>query len=230
MSLGLTGEGSEADESILGEYFRGKRRLAAEFGQENAAFAILAQDMALYRLAVAEGHSPPEGEVRVEMGSTRERIGGLRVLLALHELARDSDFAGFRNLIESPAVRLLIFVQGEEHLLALFEEAARTDLSGAARGMEIHMVLLESVGEDRYWSEIYVDLARRLVAIETLRLAIDETESNLSSDLYWHDLREKTWGSTAIELTGAAPDSITLTGVRSYMDNLHALERDLLNR
>ena len=228
LSLGLSGQGSEADQSILGDYFRGRQRLASEFGLETAAFANLAQDYTLHQLAVSEGHSPPDGEIMVRMGLARERIGGLRALLELHELARESDLAGFRNLIERPYVQQFISVQGEEHLLALFEQAGETDLSGAADGMEIHAALLESVGDDRYWNEVFVDQARRLVALESLRLAIDDMEPDLSSDIHWQDLREKTWGGTVIELTDAAPDSITLAGVRSYMSGQHALERALL--
>ena len=228
LSLGLSDQETEADESILGEYFQGRHRLASEFGLENAALATLTLDMAFYRIAAAEGHSPPAGEIMVEMGRTRERIGGLQALLELHELSLESDLEGFRNLIESPLVRQLIPVQGEEHLLALFEQAGEMDLSGAAGGMEIHTALLESVGEDRYWNEVYVDHARKLVAIESLRLVIDETESDLPSNLYWQDLRENTWGGTVIVLTDAAPNSITLDGVRSYMNGLHALQRDLL--
>ena len=228
LSLGLSGQGSEADQSILGDYFRGRQLLASEFGLENAAFANLAQDFTLYQLAVSEGHSPLDGEIMVRMGVARERIGGLRALLELHEVARESDLAGFRNLIERPYVRQFISVQGEEHLLALFEQAGETDLSGAADGMEIHAALLESVGEDRYWSEVFADQARRLVSIESLRLAIDNKEPDLSSDIHWQDLREKTWGGTVIELTDAAPKSITLANVRSYMTGQHALERALL--
>ena len=228
LSLGLSGQGSEADESILGDYFRGKQRLASEFGLETAAFANLAQDFTLYQLAVSEGHLPLDGEIMVRMGVARERIGGLRALLELHELARESDLAGFRNLIERPYVEQFISVQGEEHLLALFEQAGETDLSGAADGMEFHAALLESVGDDRYWNEVFVDQARRLVAIESLRLAIDDKEPDLSSDIQWQDLREKTWEGTVIELTDAAPDSITLAGVRSYMSGQHALEHALL--
>ena len=230
LSLGLPDEGAAAGESGVGEYLRGRQRLASEFGLENAAFATLAQDLALYQAAVRGGQSPPDGEVMVVMGANRERIRGLSTFLELHELARESNLEGFRNLLESPRVRQLIPVQGEEHLLALFEEAARIDLSGAARGIEIHTALLESVGEDQYWTEVFFEQARWLVDIESFRLAVDEMESPPGSGLDWQDLREKIWGSTVIELTDAAPKAITLTDVRLYVNGLHALERDLLNQ
>ena len=228
LSLGLSGQGSEADESSLGEYFQGRRLLASEFGLENAAFATLAQDLALYQIAVAKGHSPHVGEVMVEVGRSRERIGGLTALLELHELARDSDLAGFRAKIESPLAKQMIPVQGEEHLLALFDEAGKMDLSGAAKGMEIHTALLESVGEDSYWTEVFAEHARTKVTIESLRMSVEEMQTDLPADLHWQNNREEAWGSIVIELTDAAPKPITLTAVRSYVDGYHALERDLL--
>ena len=124
----------------------------------------------------------------------------------------------------------LIPVQGEEHVLALFEQAANTDLSGAAMGMEIHDALLESVGDEVYWTEVFSEQARWLVAVESLRLAVEEMESPLPLGLQWQDHREKTWRSANIDLTNAAPESVTLSEVRQYMDGLHALERDLLTR
>ena len=228
LNLDFSDQGTEADETGLNGYLRGRQRLISEFGLENAAFAALAQDAVLYQVAVAEAQSPSDGEVTAVMGTNRERIRGLRTLLELHELAQESDLVGFRNLIESPSVRQLIPVQGEEHLLALFEQAGRLDLSGAAMGMEIHAALLESVGEDRYWNEVFPEYARWLIAIESFRLAVAEMESPLPSDLYWQDLREKTWGSTVIVLTDAAPEDVSLTNVRLYMNRLHALERQFL--
>ena len=221
---------SDADESALGEYIRGTQRLTSQFGLESAAFATLAQDVALDQVALTEGQSPPDGEVMVVMGANRERIRGLRTLLELHTLARASDLQAFRNLIETPRVRELIPVQGEEHLLALFIQAANIDLSGAARGMEVHAALVESVGEEPYWIEVFLEQARWLVAIEAFRIAVNEMESPMSSGLSWQDLREKTWGSTVIELTDAAPEAITLLDVRQYMYELDALERDLLTK
>ena len=223
---------SSPDESGLEEYLSGRQRLTSRSGLENAAFATLAQDVALYQVAVARGHSPPDEEAMSVMGTNRERIRDLRTLLELHTLARESNLQGFRGLIESPRVRQLITVQGEEHLLALFEEAAKVDLSGASGGMEIHSALVESVGEDPYWTEVFFEQARWLVAIESFRLAVEEEDldSSLPSGLRWQNLRERTWGSTVIELTDAAPEAVTLTGLRLYMNGLHALERDLLTK
>ena len=228
LGMGLSGQASEEDESGLGEFLSGRRRLVSEFGLENAAFATLAQDLALYQAAATEGSPPPDGEVMAVMGANRERIRGLATLLELHERARESDLEGFRDLLESPSVGQLMPVQGEEHVLALFEQAATIDLSGAVRGMDVHDALLESVGDEVYWTEVFFQQARWLVAVESLRLAVEEMESPVPPGLQWQDLREKTWGSIVIELTDAAPESVTLSGVRQYMDGLHALERDLL--
>ena len=230
LSLGFFGQGAGADESGLGGYLRGRQRLIAELGLENATFATLAQDIALHQEAMREGHFPPDGDVMAVMGANRERIRGLSTLLELHELALESDLDGFRNLIESPEGRQAVPVQSEEHLLALFEEAGKLDLSGAAKGMKIHSALLESVGEDRYWNGAFVEYAGWLGAIESYRLAVDELDSGDPPGLGWQDVREATWGSTAIELTDAAPEGVTLTGVRQYVNGLHALERDLLTR
>ena len=230
LSLGFIHQGSEADESSLGDYVRGKQSLASEFGLDNAAFATLAQDLALYRAAVAEGQSPLAGDVMAVMGTNRERIRNLSTVLELHELAKESNLAAFRDLIESPGARQLIPVQGEEHILALFEEAGKIDLSGAAKGMNVHSALLDTVGEERYWTEVFFELAHWLVAIESLRLAVYENEAPLNSALLWQDLKEKAWGSTVIELTDAAPEGLTLRDVRQFMKGLHALERDLLTK
>ena len=230
LGQGLSGQAFEAEESALGEFLSGRRRLVSEFGLENVAFGTLAQDLALYQVAVIEVPSPPDGEVRAVMGANRERIRGLATLLELHDLALESDLEGFRDLLESPSVSQLIPVQGEEHVLALFEEAARLDLSGASRGMQVHSGMLESVGDDPYWTEVFFELASWLLAIESFRLAAGEMASGESAALRWQDFTEKTWDSTVIELTDAAPESVTLSDVRRYMAGLHALERDLLTK
>ena len=230
LGLGPSDQGSGVDGSGLGEFLLERQRLESEFGLANAAFAALAQDVALYQLAVADGQSAPDGEVMAVMGANRDRISGLGTLLELHELARESDLEGFRDLIVRPEVMQLIPVQGEEHLLALFEQAANIDLSGAARGMEIHEGLLESVGDDLYWTEVFFELARWLVTIESFRVAMDPAESALTPDLQWQDIREKTWGSTVIGLTDAAPEGVSPTEVGLYMNELHALERAFLTR
>ena len=184
--------------------------------------------MALYRVAASEGHLPEDGEVMVQMGQARERIGGLHALFELQQLAQQDDLAGFRELIESPFVRNLIVVQEEEHLLALFEQAKETDLSGSAEGMAIHTLLLESIGDDRYWTGVFFDHTRRLLAIEALRSTFGEMNADQQASQAWQDLSEKTRNDTAIKLTDAAPKTITLTNVRSYMNGLQALERDLM--
>lgn len=229
LGLGFVGEGAD-DDSGLGEFIRGRQRLISRFGLENAAFATMAQDVALNRVAVAEGHSARDAEAMAVMGANRKRVQGLGTLLELHELARESDLDGFRKLLENPSVSQLLRVQGEGHLLTLFEEAGNLDMSSAARGLEIHAALLESVGEDRYWTGVFLDPAGWLVTIESFRNAVEETEPSQAPGLDWLDLTEKTWGSTVIELTDAAPGGVTLTDVRLYMDGLIALERDLLTR
>ena len=229
LNLGLSGPDA-ADESGLAEFLSGRRGLVSEFGLENAAFATLAKDLALHQAAVKEGHSSLGAEVMAAMGANRERIRGFRTLLELHELARQSDLKGFRDLLESPSVSQLIPVQGEEHILALFEEAARLDLSGAAKGMQVHSGMLESVREDLYWTEVYFELASWLLVIESFRLAAGEMASGESPALSWQDFTVRIWDSTVIELTDAAPESVTLSDVRQYMDGLHALERDLLTK
>ena len=228
MFLDLVGQEIAADDSVRSENIAARLRLTSEFGLETAAFVHLAQDIVLYQIAVAAGHSPQDRAVMTEMGRVREQFSGRRVLLDLQKLARESDLAGFRNMVESPSVRQLIAVQGEEHLLALFEEAKEMDLSGASEGMEIHSTLLESVGAERYWNEIFVEHIRRIVAIENLRLFVDQQDTGQTAGLAWQNIREKTWGDTVIVLTDAAPESITMPGLRSYMNDYHALERDLL--
>ncbi len=230
LGLGFAEDGADQDESALGEYIRGKQELISRFGLENAAFATLAQDAALYQVAVAEGHVARDAEAMAVMGANRKRVQGLRTLLALHELARESDLDGFRELLDSPSGVQLMRVQGEGHLLKLFEEAGNLDMSDAASGMEIHAALVESAGEDQYWTEGFLELANWLVAIESFRQAVDATESPEALGVAWLEITEKTWGSTVIELTDAAPEGVTLTGSRLYMDGLHALERDLLTR
>lgn len=227
LNVGLSGPAGP-DESGLAEFLSGRRNLVSEFGLENAAFATLAKDLALHQEAVKDGHSSLDAEVMAAMGGNRERIRGLRTLLELHELASQSDLEGFRDLLESPSVSQLIPVQGEEHILALFEEAARLDLSSASKGVQVHSGMLESVGEDLYWTEVYFEIASWLLTVESFRLAASEMAYDESAALRWQNFTEKTWGSTVIELTDAAPESVGLAKVRGYMDGLHALERDLL--
>ncbi len=229
LNLGLSGQGSTEDESAIEQYFGERNRLVSEFGLENAAFATLALDTALYRAAATRGHAAPRGEVMALMGEARERIGGLRVLIELHEFAVASDFAAFRRLIESPPVMQLVRVQGEEHLLQLFEQAGEMDFSGAKDGLEIHAALEESFGADRYWTEAYVVHASRLLAIEALRSTMADPETDWSSVIDWLDFREETWSGADISLSDAAPNTLNLEDVRSFMNAILALERDFLD-
>ena len=164
----------------------------------------------------------------VLMGQARERIGSLRLLVELHELAKASDFAVFRSLIESSPGRQLVSVQGEEHLLLLFEQAREMDFSGATEGLEVHAALLESVGSDQYWTEVFVEHGRRVLAIEALRSTVVDTNTVQSGPVDWQDFLEKTWSGAVISLTDTAPDTLNPADIRLYMDEYLALERDLL--
>ena len=237
LNIGLSGRGSAANESaapgpwppiVAGEYFKHRNRLVAEFGIENAAFAALAVDIALFQEAVSRRQMPPREEAMANMGQVRERIGGLLLLTELHEFARASDLTAFRSLMESPRAGQLVSVQGEEHLLLLFEQAKEIDFSGTTEGLEIHAALLESVDPDRYWTEVYVDHARRMLAIEALRTTMVDPKTGLPSDSDWQDFREKSWSSTFIKLTDDAPENIALAEIRSYMSGNHALQREFL--
>ena len=228
LSIGLSGQPSATDEFPLGDYFSARNRLVSEFGIENAAFATLALDSALYRAASSRGHIPSEGEVTALMGQARERIGGLTMLVELHELALASDFAAFRTLVESPPARKLLPVQGEEHLLLLFEQAKEVDFSGAMEGLEIHASLLESFGPDRYWTDVYVEQARRILAIEAFSSTVLDSGTAQSSARDWQAFRERTWAAIDMRLTDSAPGAIDLASVLSYMSALDTLQRGLL--
>ena len=199
--------------------------LAYEFSLETVAFANLALDAALYQSAVDAGISTREDQVRHEMGLVRQWFQVLPIFFQLQELARNSDFEGFRELTENPFLREIMVLQGEEHLVLLFEEAKVMDLSGAEEGLKIHLYLLELVGPDRYWEEIFADYIRRTIAINLLRNTLDASPSGQPGDLPWLDLQQKTWEATEITLTEATPESILLPGVQSYMDRYFALER-----
>ena len=228
LSLGLSGQGIADDQSPLSDYYTARSRLVSEFGMENAAFATLALESALYRAASSRGYIPSDGEVTVRMGQARERIGALGILVELHQLALASDFAAFRALLESPPARELLPVQGEEHLILLFEQAKEVDLSGATRALEIHASLLESFGPDRYWTEVYIEDSRRVLAIDALSSAVIGSGTTQASALDWQTFRESTWAAIDIGLTDAAPSAISLPAILSYMSEIDALQRDFL--
>ena len=227
LELGPTEQESAAGESALEEYFKDRNRLVSEAGPENAAFATLAMDLAQYQQAAPRGPMPPLDEVMAQIGQARERISNLKLLVQLHELAKASDFAAFRSLIESPPVRQIFSVQGEEHLALLFQQAGEADFSRAIEGLAIHTAMLESVGDDRYWTEIYVEHARRLLAIDALRSTMVGDGSDWFGVL---DFREMTWSGTVITLTDAAPNTLRVENVRSYTREILALERGLLEQ
>ena len=228
MSLGQPGQNAaDADSETLAD-IDARTLLAYEFGLETVAFANLVLDAALYRTAIDEGISTREDQVTYEMGLVRQWFQVLPIFFQLQELARNSDFEGFRELTENPFLREVMVLQGEEHLALLFEEAKVMDLSSAEEGMKIHLYLLESVGPDRYWEEIFVDYIRRTIAINLLRNTLDASPSGQPDGLPWLDLQQKTWEATEITLTDATPESITLPEVLSYMDRYFALERQLL--
>ena len=228
LSVGPTTQESSADESPLGEYFRDRNRLISEFGPENAALAALALDFALHQEALSRGYVPLDEEIMVRMGQTRERIDGLYLLAQLSELAKASDFVAFRSLIESPSASQLVRVQGEEHLVLLFEQAKVMDFSSLREGLEVQTALTESFGSDRYWNEVYVEHTRRPLANDAFRLTMVNADADWSGIVDWLDFRDMTWSGTAISLTDAAPNTLNLESVRSYMNEFLDLERDLL--
>ena len=230
LALGLTEQESAAGESALDDYFRDRNRLVSEVGPENAALAALALDFALHQTAASHSHVPRQDNVMAQLGQARQRISNLHLLVELHELARASDLDAFRSLIENPSVRQIIPVQGEEHLALLFEQAREVDFSGAIEGLAVHTALTESLGPDRYWTEVYVQHARKLLAIEAFRTTMAEPHTGWSGFEEWLDFRENTWSGTAISLTDTARDTFNLQNVRSYMDEILALERDLLEQ
>ena len=227
LSMSLGQPDADAESEALADV-DSRTLLAYEFGLETVAFSNLALDAALYQTAVDEGISIREDQVRSEMGLVRQWFQVLPVFFQLQELARNDDFEGFRELTEDPFLREVMVLQGEEHLALLFEEARVMDLSGAEEGMKIHLYLLESVGPDRYWEEVFADYVRRTIAINLLRNSLGPAPSAQSAELPWLDLQKKTWGATAITLTDTAPESVMLPDVRSYMDRYFALERQRL--
>ncbi len=228
LNLGISGEESPAAESPLPQYFEARNRLVTEFGVENAAFATLALEVALYQAAASRGYEPRRDEATAFMGQARERISGLQLLVELHGLARASDLPAFRALIDSPAARQLLPVQGEEHLLLLFEQARQVDLTGAMDGLAVHQTLLESVGPDRYWTEVYVEHARRLLAIDAFRSSVVDAEADWSGARDWLDFSEHSWNRSSISLMDAAPNSLSINSIQSYMDRNLSLQRDFL--
>ncbi len=227
LSMSLGQADADAESEALADV-DSRTLLAYEFGLETVAFSNLALDAALYQTAVDQGISIREDQVMSEMGLVRQWFQVLPVFFQLQELARNDDFEGFRELTEDPFLREVMVLQGEEHLALLFEEARIMDLSGAEEGMKIHLYLLESVGPDRYWEEVFANYIRRTIAINLLRNSLGPASSAQSAELPWLDLQRKTWGATTITLTDTAPENVMLPDVRSYMDRYFALERQLL--
>ena len=206
------------------EYLRRWNHRVNLYGPDTIAMAAAIKDAILFRRAVAEGHVPSQEEVSTRIGQDRLRRESLNDIIRLVKLARNQDLAGFRKLAEEtrdPDIRTAL---EDRTPVELMEDMKENDLRQLELMLEEGEAYLGYSGHERYWEEILPAKLRREMAI----LKLEEAVLDASADgpdgphaevprLGWLAYQERAFKGVNIELTRAAPSTVSVEGALAYL-------------
>ena len=206
------------------------------YGPETIALADAVRDSALYQSAVADGHAPSQEEVSVRLGRDRLRWESFHDVVQLARLARNLDLAGFRKLAAETR---------NPDIVRFLEDLTPTELMDSMKGNDWHQLeqalkegeaYLESLGPQRYWQEILPAKLRREMAILNLEEAILEATAYGPDGPYaevprlaWLAYQERVFEGLNVELTRAAPSTVSIDGALAYLAEVLQEEQEELS-
>jgi len=205
------------------------------YGPETIALADAARDSILYQRAVSDGHAPSRAEVSARLDQDRLRSETFHDLINLAKLAENRDRAGFLKLAaetRNPDIRRTLEDLTPSEFMETLEGIDWRQLEQVLKEAEAN---LESFGIERYWQEIRPAKLRREMAISRLEEAVLEASADGPDSPYadvprlgWLAYQQQAMEGVKIELTSAAPSTVSVDRAVAYRAEILKEERDEL--
>ena len=203
------------------------------YGPETIALADSIRDSTLYQRAIAEGYTPSQEEVSARLDQDWLRWESFNDMLQLVKLAQDQDLAGFSKLAaetRNPDIRRMLEDLTPTEFMEAMKESDGRQLEQMLKEGEAY---LESFGHERYWQEILPAKLRREMAVLRLQDAVLEASADGPyaevPRLAWLVYQQRAFEGVTIELTRAAPPSVSVDRALAYLSEVLQEERDELS-
>ena len=224
------------DELASNDYQRRWNDRVNFYGPETVALAGAIRDAALYQHAVADGHAPSQQEVSAHLDMDRLRQESFYDVVQLVKLAQNQDLAGFRKLAEetrNPDIRVFLKDLTPSELM---ETMKGNDWRLMEQLLKEGVAYLESFGHQRYWQEIHPAKLRREMAIPNLEEAVLAASADGPDGPYadvprlaWLAYQERAFEGFNVELTRAAPSTVSVDRALAYLAEVLQEEQDELS-
>ena len=203
------------------------------YGPETIALADSIRDATLFQRAVAGGHAPSQEELSTRLDQDRLRRESLRDIIQLVKLAQNHDLAGFRKLAEETRNPDITGALDDLTSVELMEAMKEDDWRHLEQMQKEGGAYIESFGHELYWQKILPAKLRREMAIGKLKEAVLEASSEGPyaevPRLAWLAYRQKALEEVSIELTRAAPPTVSVARALVYLSEVLQEEQDELN-
>ena len=206
------------------------------YGPETIALADSIRDATLFQRAVAGGHAPSQEELSTILGQDQLRRESLNDIIQLVKFAQNQDLAGFRELAEetrNPDIRRTLEDPTPSELMEAMKEDDWRQLEQLLKEGEAY---LESFGHERYWQKILPAKLHREMAIVKLEDAVLEASADGPDGPYaevprlaWLAHQQEAFEGVSIELTRAAPPTVSVDRALAYLSEVLEEQQDELS-
>ena len=224
------------DELASNDYQRRWNDRVNFYGPKTVALAAAIRDSALYQGAVADGHAPSQQEVSARLDMDRLRWESFYDVVQLAKSAQNRNLAEFGKLAvetKNPDIRVFLEDMTPFELMESMKDSDWRQLEQALKEGEAH---LQSLGLQRYWQEILPAKLRREMAILKLEEAVLEASADGPDGphadvprLGWLAYQKRAFEEVNIELTHAAPPTVSIDGALAYLAEVLQEEQDELS-
>ena len=224
------------DELASNDYQRRWNDRVNFYGPKTVTLAAAIRDAALYQRAVADGHAPSQQEVSARLDMDRLRWESFYDVVQLAKSAQNRNLAEFGKLAvetKNPDIRVFLKDMTPFELMESMKDNDWRQLEQALKEGEAH---LQSLGLQRYWQEIHPAKLRREMAILKLEEAVLEASADGPDGphadvprLGWLAYQKRAFEEVNIELTHAAPPTVSIDGALAYLAEVLQEEQDELS-
>ena len=205
------------------------------YGVETIALANAIRDSALYQRAVASGYTPSQEEVSARLDQDRLRSESSYDFIQLVKLAQNQDLDGFRILVEETRNPDIKKIREDLPPSELMESLVGNDWRQLEQWQKEGEAYVEYFGRKRYWQEILPAKLRREMAIPKLESAIRDTGAYGPDGPYaevprlaWLAYQQEALEEASIELTLAAPPTVSVDRALAYLAEVRTQEQEKL--